>query len=85
MSTYSVLGLNEGVVDGDNLDVGVLNSVAEDDTTDAAETVDADLDGSHFAKMSSLLELVSNLDILKGPVEGQLPVEAAPGVAAWPL
>jgi hypothetical protein len=25
----------------------VLDSVAEDDTTDAAETVDANLDGSH--------------------------------------
>jgi hypothetical protein len=58
MSTYSVLGLNEGVVDGDNLDVGVLDSVAEDDTTDAAETVDADLDGSHFANLSRLLEFI---------------------------
>lgn len=47
MVTYSVLGLNEGVVDGDNLNVLVLDGVAEDDTTDAAETVDADLDRSH--------------------------------------
>lgn len=47
MTTYSVLGINEGVVDGDNLNVGVLDGVAEDDTTDAAETVDANLDGSH--------------------------------------
>lgn len=42
------MGLNEGVVDSNNLDVGVLDSVAEDDTANATETVDADLDGSHF-------------------------------------
>lgn len=42
--TYSVVSLNEGVVDGDNLNVGVLDSVAEDDTSNAAEAVDADLD-----------------------------------------
>ena len=41
------MSLNERVVDSDDLDVGVLDSVAEDDTTDAAETVDANLDGSH--------------------------------------
>lgn len=45
--TYSVVRLNEGVVDGNNLDVGVLDSVAEDDTADTTETVDANLDGSH--------------------------------------
>lgn len=45
--THSVLDLNEGVVDGDNLDVVVLDGVAEDDATNAAETVDANLDGSH--------------------------------------
>lgn len=47
-STYGVVRLNEGVVDSDDLDVGVLDSVAEDDTADTTETVDADLDGSHF-------------------------------------
>lgn len=40
--------LNERVVDSNNLDVGVLDGVAEDDTADTTETVDADLDGSHF-------------------------------------
>jgi hypothetical protein len=40
--------LNEGVVDSNNLDLGVLDGVAEDDTADATETVDANLDGSHF-------------------------------------
>jgi len=47
--THSVFGLDEGVVDGNDLDLGVLDGVAEDDTANAAETVDANLDGSHFA------------------------------------
>jgi len=38
-----VLGLNEGVVHGDDVDVLVLDGVAEDDATNAAETVDTDL------------------------------------------
>lgn len=46
MRTYSVGGLNEGVVDSNDLDVGVIDGVAEDDTTDTAKSVNADLD--HF-------------------------------------
>ena len=61
-NAYSVVGLNEGVVDGDDLDIVVLDAggaisrelelqlpqemnlrIAEDDTTNAAETVDTDL------------------------------------------
>lgn len=45
--SYSVVGLNEGVVDGNNLDITVLDGVAEDDATNAAEAVDANLD-SHL-------------------------------------
>jgi hypothetical protein len=41
------VGLNEGVVDGNNLDIAVLDGVAEDDTANAAEPVDANLD-SHL-------------------------------------
>jgi hypothetical protein len=60
--TYSVVGLNEGVVDSDDVDIVVLNAVklsahghhyeapnevysrvAEDNATNAAETVDTDL------------------------------------------
>lgn len=48
--THSVFGLDEGVVDGDDLDIGVLDGVAEDDTANATEAVDADLDGSHFVR-----------------------------------
>jgi hypothetical protein len=44
IATYSVVGLNEGVVDGNDLDVGVLHSIAEDDTANAAESVDANFD-----------------------------------------
>ena len=41
------MGLDEGVVDGNNLDITVLDGVAEDDTANAAEAVDANLD-SHL-------------------------------------
>lgn len=41
------MDLNEGVVDGDNVDVVVLNRIAEDDTADTTETVDTNLDGCH--------------------------------------
>lgn len=41
------MDLNEGVVDGDDVDVIVLNSISEHDTADTTETVDADFDGSH--------------------------------------
>jgi hypothetical protein len=46
-ATHSVFGVNERVVNGNDLDVGVLNGIAEDDTSNAAEAVDADLYGSH--------------------------------------
>ena len=46
-ATYSVLGLDEGIVDSNDLDVGVLDRVAEHDAADATEPVDADL-GDHF-------------------------------------
>lgn len=43
-STYSVLGLNEGIVASNNLDIRVLEGIAEDDTADTAKSVDANLD-----------------------------------------
>ena len=46
-STYSVLGLDEGIVDSDDLDLRVFLGIAEDNAANAAETVDADLD-HHF-------------------------------------
>jgi hypothetical protein len=45
--TYSVVGFNERIVDSDDFDVIVLDGISEDDTTNAAETIDANLDGSH--------------------------------------
>lgn len=45
--TYSIVRLNEGVVDGNDLDVVVLNSIAENNATNAAKAVDANLD-DHF-------------------------------------
>jgi hypothetical protein len=41
------VGFNERIVDSDNVNVIVLDSISEDDTTNAAETIDANLDGSH--------------------------------------
>lgn len=43
------MGFNERVVDGDDFEVLVLDRIAEDDTPDPTEAVDADLDGSHDA------------------------------------
>jgi len=47
--TYGVVWLNEWIVDSDDLDVVELNGIAEDDTSNASETVDSDLGNSHFA------------------------------------
>jgi len=41
------VGFNEGIVDGDDVDVVVLNGISEDETTNAAETVDTDLCLAH--------------------------------------
>lgn len=41
--TYGVLGVDEGVVDSNNIDIAVLNGIAEDNTSNAAETVDSNL------------------------------------------
>jgi hypothetical protein len=59
--THSVLGLNEGIVDGNDLDVGVLDRVAEDNATDAAETVDTDLDSHVESIYFDFVELEGGL------------------------
>jgi hypothetical protein len=41
------VGLNERIVDGDDVNIVMLNSIAEDDTSNAAETVDTNLNGCH--------------------------------------
>ena len=48
IATYSVVGLNEGIVDGNDLDIGVLDGIAENNAANATEAVDSDLDGSHI-------------------------------------
>lgn len=45
--TYGVAGLDEGIVDSDNVNVFVLDGNAEDDTTDTTEAVDSNLGRSH--------------------------------------
>ena len=47
-ATYSVVGLNEGIVDGNDLDIGVLDGIAENNAANATEAVDSNLDGSHI-------------------------------------
>jgi hypothetical protein len=46
-ATHSIGGIDERVVDGNDLELGLLNSVAEDNATNSTEAVDSDLDGSH--------------------------------------
>jgi hypothetical protein len=38
------VGFNERIVDSNDIDVIVLNGISEDNTTNAAETVDSNLD-----------------------------------------
>jgi hypothetical protein len=42
------VGFYERIVDGNDIDIIVLNGISEDDTTNAAETVDSNLDWRHF-------------------------------------
>lgn len=47
MGLYSIVQLDEGIVDGDDFDVVVLDRIAEDDAPDTTEPVDADF-RDHF-------------------------------------
>ena len=46
-STHHVVQVNEGVVDGNDVDLLMRNGVSEDDSSNATEAVDADTGGSH--------------------------------------
>jgi len=41
------VGFNERIIDGDNVDIVMLNGISEDNTTDTPETVDSDLCWCH--------------------------------------
>ena len=43
--------LNERIVDGDDINIIMLNGISENDTTDTAETVDTNLSGCHDSKV----------------------------------
>lgn len=45
----------EGIVDGDDGGVGMVEGGAHDEAADAAESVDTDLDGHGFALLGGLL------------------------------
>lgn len=47
----SVLWLNEWIIDGDNVDFIVLDSISEDNSANTTEAVDADV-GRHFNSCS---------------------------------
>ena len=47
VGTYGVVGLNERVVDGDDINLAVLNGISEDDATNAAKAVNSNLGDSH--------------------------------------
>ena len=53
--TYGILWLNERVVDGDDVDVFMLDGISIDDPPNSSETVDADV-GRHFGVMKGLEE-----------------------------
>jgi len=44
--TYGILGFNERVVDGDNMNIIVLDSIPINDTSNSAEAVDTNV-GRH--------------------------------------
>jgi hypothetical protein len=44
--TYSILGFNERVVDGDNMNIIVLDSIPINDTSNSAKAVDTNV-GRH--------------------------------------
>lgn len=46
--------LDEGIVDGNDLEVITLSGVAEDDTANTTETVDTDLNWGHDVILSRL-------------------------------
>lgn len=52
--SYGVGGLNEGVVDGDDINVVKLDGIAEDNASNATEAVDSDLCGSHLVDNVSM-------------------------------
>lgn len=62
MFTYCVVGFNERIIDGDDINVFVLNGISEDDTTNTAESVDANLCGSHDSMEAVRRQIEDELD-----------------------
>ena len=55
LETYGIGWVNERIVDGNDIDLVVLNRIAEDDTTNTTETVDSDLGWCHDCRVWSNL------------------------------
>ena len=60
-----VSGINEGIVDGDDIDHGVGSGGTEDETTDTTETVDTNVDGTNVLDRG-----VGVADVNEGRSEG---------------
>ena len=52
--TYSIRRINKRIVDSNDVDVIVLNCVAENNTTNSTEAVDSNLYWCHVAKAISV-------------------------------
>lgn len=52
--TYSVMRLNEWIVNGDNVNIIVLNGVPEDDTSNTTEAIDSNFNWCHNANKRSI-------------------------------
>lgn len=52
--TYGILGFNERVIDGDNMNIIMLDSVPIDDTSNSAKAVDSDV-GRHSGSDEEVL------------------------------
>lgn len=68
IDTYCVLSVNEWIVDSDNVNVIVLNSVSENETADTTETVDSDFNWCHF---------VYEIEVLVDHCAARFPIIAA--------
>lgn len=64
IATHSVGGLNERIVDGNDGELGLLESVAEQDTTNAAEAVDSDLDRHNGCFVTVIERLIVSLSLV---------------------
>jgi hypothetical protein len=52
--TYSICWVDEGIVNGNDVNLVMLNSISEDNTSNTTKAVDSNLDWSHIAAKVSV-------------------------------